>query len=312
MGYVKLVLTSQPLTISPGQTDHYWTYVHCCVRVLGAAVVVRVTSSGPRGATAPVYSFGCGLWFVWFFFLHITSPVESRCLQQGWSVAYGLRRSNSESTGLQTFQAAFRRVRQIVLLAAWLVHPVSGTWRVSGLEDDTQVLQLADLPFGLMTHGIGWLSTDFPSGPEDVDAVFTSGGTWPCSSQCGSPSYTPPTPPRSLPRGLSQPTSTSTYLPSAGLLRFFVSSLSPCAASASLLRYFATSLLRCVFSSSQSCIAASHFGIVLWQRCVGLAILLRHRYFTLTSPCCWLNVVSPMGRHNGHFQPCCHAAGSMS
>jgi len=61
-------LTSQPLTIFPGHTDHYWTYVLCCVRVLGAAVVVRVTSSGPRGATAPVYSFGCGLRFVWFFF----------------------------------------------------------------------------------------------------------------------------------------------------------------------------------------------------------------------------------------------------
>ena len=53
---------------------------------------------------------------------------------------------------------------QTVLLIAQLVHPVSGTWRVPGLEDDTRVLQLADLPKWINTLGIGWLSADFPLG----------------------------------------------------------------------------------------------------------------------------------------------------
>ena len=142
----------------------------------------------------------CGLWCAWFAFLHITSPVESRCLQQGRSLASAA--FNFESTGHQSFLSCFCPA-QTVLLIARLVHPVSGTWRVPGLEDDTRVLQLADLPKWINTLGIGWLSADFPFGPEDADAVLTSGGTWPCRSQCGSPSYTPSTPPRwFLPVGL--------------------------------------------------------------------------------------------------------------
>ena len=136
----------------------------------------------------------CGLWCAWFAFLHITSPVESRCLQQGRSPASAA--SDFESTGHQSFQSFLSCFcpAQTVLLIARLVHPVSGTWRVPGLEDDTRVLQLADLPKWINTLGIGWLSADFPFGPEDADAVLTSGGTWPCRSQCGSPSYTPSTP----------------------------------------------------------------------------------------------------------------------
>ena len=101
-------LTSQPLTIFPGHTDHYWTYVHCCVRVLGAAVVVRVTSSGPRGATAPVYSFGCGLWFVWFSFY--TSHLRWRagvCNKDGlWRMVCGVQTLRARGSRLSKLLSA--------------------------------------------------------------------------------------------------------------------------------------------------------------------------------------------------------------
>ena len=132
-----------------GQTDRLRDVRSLCVRVLtktdkrpsqrartadgGARYIVRATVVHWHRSTA----LECGLWCAWFAFLHITSPVESRCLQQGRSLASAA--FNFESTGLQSFLSCFC-LAQTVLLIARLVHPVSGTWRVPGLEDDTRVL----------------------------------------------------------------------------------------------------------------------------------------------------------------------------
>ena len=156
-GNGKLGLTVD-LTVLPDSADSTahvsWTVVR------GARYIVRATVVQWHRSTA----LECGLWCAWFAFLHITSPVESRCLQLGRSPASSA--SDFESTGHQSFQSFLSCFcpAQTVLLIARLVHPVSGTWRVPGLEDDTRVLQLADLPEWINTLGIGCLSADFPLG----------------------------------------------------------------------------------------------------------------------------------------------------
>lgn len=118
---------------------------------------------------------------------------------------------------------------------------------------------------------------------------------------------------------------------STSFLRFLALPLCCISIATSLLRHFATSL--CVLRS-----AILHRCIALWH-CT-LAALCGPRHITSPSllhfdiamllaqcreshgqtqwalpallPCCWLNVVSPMGRHDGCIQPYCQFASCRS